>query len=107
MKQVLASACGIDCNKCPIHLRTEGVLNYWKNQNIDLDKIRCNGCKSNRDERHWSPDCEILNCCVYEKKFDNCSFCGDFPCPTLQDWANEYEHHLEALKHLKKQRGMK
>lgn len=73
---------------------------YWKNQNVDLDTIRCNGCRSDRDEYHWAPDCPILDCCVYQKHLSYCSECSDFPCKILEKWGAEYNHHAKAVERL-------
>ena len=94
--------CGLDCYGCPIRLRAEEELNYWAERNVDLDKIRCDGCRSERCENHWSPDCKILDCCVYKHGYEFCAQCPDFPCPTLEEWASEYEHHGEAVQGLKR-----
>ncbi len=92
--------CGLDCYDCSIRLRTKEELNYWARQNVDLDKIRCDGCRSSRKKNHWSPNCEILQCCVYERKLEFCAECQDFPCDNIRDWAKEHKHHAEAVKRL-------
>ena len=92
--------CGLDCHPCSIRLRTKEELNYWARQNVDLDKIRCDGCRSDRKNGHWSPNCTILQCCVYGKKLEFCAECSDFPCGKIKDWAKEYEHHARAVQRL-------
>lgn len=92
--------CGLDCNKCSIHLRTDEELEYWRRKKVDLDKIRCDGCRSDRQLQHWSLDCKILQCCVYERGFEFCAQCSEFPCETLKEWGAEYDHHAQALKRL-------
>jgi hypothetical protein len=62
--------CGIDCSKCSIHRRTEEELAYGKEKGVDLSLIRCDGCRSERNENHWSPDCELLECCLDVKGLD-------------------------------------
>lgn len=94
--------CGLDCSKCTIHLRTEEELNHWRGKNVDLDKIRCDGCRSDRNEHHWSPDCKILQCCIYERRFEFCTQCPDFPCKIIEEWGKEGEHHAKAAKNLAK-----
>jgi len=100
--------CGLDCAKCSIHLRTEEELDHWRKHNVDLEKIRCDGCRSDRKGSHWSPDCIILQCCVYDKGLEFCAQCSDFPCPALQEWARGYDHHAKAVARLKqmKQQGV-
>ena len=96
--------CGLDCYSCPIRLRTEEELDYWRRQNVDTDKIRCDGCRSDRAGDHWAPECKILQCCIYEKKFEFCAQCADLPCPSLKEWGMEYEHHAKAVERLKEMR---
>ena len=93
--------CGLDCYGCSIRLRTEDELKYWVQQKVDLEKIRCDGCRSDRSKNHWSPTCKILECCVYRCKHEFCAQCSDFPCRILEDWGKEYEHHGQAVAHLK------
>ena len=95
------AACGLHCDKCTIHLRAEEELEYWRKQNADLEKIRCDGCRSDRKGSHWSPDCNILQCCVYDRDHDFCSQCADFPCKKLEEWAKDFEHHARAVERLK------
>lgn len=92
--------CGLDCYGCPIRLRTEEELHYWAQQKVDLDKVKCDGCRSERDENHWSPTCKILEYCIYKRKYEFCAQCPDFPCPVLEDWGREYEHHAQAVREL-------
>lgn len=98
--------CGLDCYGCPIRLRTKEELDYWAQQNVDPDSIRCDGCRSDRAGYHWSPDCAILECCVYKRKLEFCAECSEFPCSALKDWSKEYEHHSEAVRRLEKMRDV-
>jgi hypothetical protein len=93
--------CGLDCMNCSIHLRTQEELDYWKNRDVDLNRIACNGCRSDRNACHWSGDCILLNCCLYERKMDFCGECSDFPCNKVLDWAGEWEHHRIAVEKMK------
>ncbi len=94
------SPCCLDCSGCPIHLKTEEKLDYWRKKKVDLEKIRCNGCRSDRKGHHWAPDCKILQCCVYEKGFEFRAECPDLPCEILKKWGKEYEHHAKAVEKL-------
>ena len=69
---------------------------------MDLNKIRCDGCRSDRSRRHWSPDCKILDCCVYQREIEFCAECPEFPCSVLENWGREYEHHAKAVKRLQR-----
>jgi hypothetical protein len=94
------ACCGLDCGKCSIHLRTEEELSYWRDEGVDLDGIRCDGCRSDRQGRHWAPDCRVLQCCVYEHGLEFCSQCPDLPCEIVDEFAEGYEHHAWAVKRL-------
>jgi len=98
--------CGLDCHGCSIRLRAKEELNYWAERNVDLDKIKCSGCRSERNEHHWSPGCQILQCCVYERGLEFCAQCPGFPCQILEDWGREYDHHARAVIELKTMREM-
>jgi len=100
LKRWYVSPCGLNCAQCPIHLRTEEELNYWREQNVDPDKVRCDGCRSNRKGDHWAPECNILDCCVYTKRLEFCAECPELPCSMLEEWAAPYEHHRQALQTL-------
>lgn len=96
--------CGIDCMTCSIHLRTEEELDYWRSRNADLEKVTCDGCRSDRSACHWSGDCALLNCCLYEKKLDFCGECTDFPCHKILEWAGQWEQHRTAVEKMKEMR---
>lgn len=99
-KRWFVTPCGLDCSTCPIRLRTKEELDYWREQSVDPDKIRCDGCRSDRTGHHWSPDCKILQCCVYERHLEFCAQCTDFPCSLLEEWIDNYEHHEQAVQRL-------
>ena len=92
--------CGLDCSTCTIRLRNKEELDFWKEKNIDPDTIRCGGCRSDRNGDHWSSDCKILQCCVYERHLEFCAGCADFPCSILEEWVGNYKHHARALQRL-------
>ena len=92
--------CGLYCNKCTIHLRSDEELNFWRQRNVDPEKICCDGCRSDRKGNHWSPDCEILQCSVDKHAFEFCAECPEFPCNIIRDWAKEYDHHQNAVQKL-------
>jgi hypothetical protein len=94
--------CGLDCGQCTIHLRTKEELDFWKAQNADLDKVRCDGCRSERREgRHWSCDCKLVACCIDQKGFEFCAQCADLDtCVLVKEFVEPYEHHREAVARL-------
>ena len=97
----MLSPCALFCDTCSIHLRTDEELAYWKEQKVDLDTIRCDGCRSSLEGNHWSAHCLILVCCVYKKELAYCEECDEFPCEKLKKWSAEYKHHAEAVQRLK------
>ncbi len=112
----MIAACGIDCEPCPIRRMifdddaAKEVIAWFHERGFlkseeGLDEaikrnMYCCGCFGDRD-RHWSPDCEILNCCVDTKHLNNCSECDEFPCNRLTDRAQNNARYDEALERLK------
>jgi hypothetical protein len=115
MWKVLA-CCGLDCGECDlknlIHddMAAERAVEWfkdrgWLSSTEGLDDavqkgMYCKGCTGNRDI-HWSPDCEILVCCVDDKKLKNCAQCALFPCELLLERASDSERYRKALEKLK------
>lgn len=114
----IISPCGLDCEPCPIRrlpfdeAASKDVLDWYTRQDW-LKKgegreeaiergMYCKGCRSDRNEVHWSPDCFILECCIDKKNLNFCYECKEFPCDQLIKWSKEAEHHQEALEHLKR-----
>lgn len=114
----LIAPCGIDCGACPIRRApfdsdaAEELVswfkgNKWLEEEEGINEIiskgmYCKGCRSDRKALHWSPDCQILECCVYEKELDYCYECSEFVCERLEEWAEENSGHKKALKRLKR-----
>jgi len=108
-ENIIMAACGLLCNDCDIYRATdsselaEGIVNWFKeNRGVRLNTadIHCKSCRGKRD-KHWSPNCWILKCCVDEKKLDYCSQCVEFPCDRLEDWSKGSEGYAKALNRLK------
>lgn len=105
----MIAVCGLDCSGCDIRLATtdknlaQKIADWFrKNQNEDVkpEDIHCLGCKEDRN-RHWSPDCWILKCCVDEKGLEYCYECEDFVCRRLEEWATQSERYQNALERLR------
>jgi hypothetical protein len=116
-KKPLISVCGLTCHTCPI-FRTpfdkeagSQTLMWFKNQGWYDEKqtvediIRngdyCKGCRSDREDIHWSANCFILECCIDRKKLNYCFECDQFPCQELEKWTKEGEHHKKAISNLR------
>jgi hypothetical protein len=104
----IIGACGLVCNNCDIYEASTNreialnIANWFKkerNLDVKIEDIGCNGCKGDR-EKHWSPDCWILQCCVHNRGLEFCCECDEFPCEKLVEWANESERYSDALQRL-------
>ena len=116
----MLAPCGLDCSSCSIRLipidpdvgqeaidwfiekgwlkETEGIKEAIEK------KMYCNGCRGDRSDAHWSPNCVILKCCIDEKKHVFCNECGEFPCKKLLEWGEMSPHHEKAIMKLKNMR---
>lgn len=104
----LIAACGLDCSQCRIFQAAESpeaaqeVVDWFRTERdveLSVDDVRCQGCKADRD-KHWSPECWILRCCVDDQGLEFCSECEAFPCQGLSEWAEGGERYKEALERL-------
>lgn len=105
----MIAVCGLECANCDIRSASENVetakhiARWFKSElgeDVKPDQIRCGGCRGDRTE-HWSPDCAILKCCVDDKGLEDCTYCSDFPCAMLVEWAESGDKYRTALDRLK------
>ncbi len=112
----IIAVCGLDCTDCEIRNvptdadAAECVAAWfrsmgWLKENEGVPEIierrmYCKGCRGDRS-LHWSADCEILQCCVDEKKLEFCYECDDFVCERLDTWARGRSDGAEALARLR------
>ncbi len=105
----MVAVCGLICSGCDMLLASEDselaqkIADWFrreKNEDVNPEDIHCSGCKEDRD-KHWSPDCSILRCCVDKSGLEFCYQCEEFPCEKLEQWATEDERYGEALNRLK------
>jgi len=116
MSGSLIAPCGIDCSTCSIYRAKDEpevmkeILDWFRNvRKVELspEQVRCEGCLGDR-AKHWSADCDILQCSVDNRKINSCSDCGDFPCDRLEKWAQhgpKYAKALDMLREMKAKRG--
>lgn len=106
----MIAVCGLLCTECAIRRATsdadeaQRIADWFKTErgrDVAAEDIRCEGCRGGR-ERHWSPDCWILRCCVDRRGLDSCGECEDFPCRELRDWAAKSRRYTEALQRLER-----
>jgi putative nucleotidyltransferase with HDIG domain len=104
------AACGLICDECDIHRATsdarvaEDMAAWFREEQsltVAAEEIRCEGCKGDR-QRHWSPDCWMLKCCVDQRGLEFCYLCPDFPCQRLLEWSLNSPRYASALERLKK-----
>jgi len=109
-KNQLIAVCGLNCRECQIFQASDNleiakaIADWFKKERdieVKIEDIRCEGCKGDRP-KHWSPDCQILKCCVDEKGLQFCFQCKDFPCEMLTEWAKGGERYREAIEQLKR-----
>ena len=97
MKNMI-SYCGLTCTGCPAFIATQSdddakraeVAERWsKESNVEIkpEGINCDGCISTgRHIGHWDI-CEIRKC-AQEKGVQNCAFCDEYACETLNTILN-------------------
>ena len=92
--------CGLTCTTCPVHLATMQenkeeqarmraeivrLCNERYGTNYKLEEITdCDGCRTEGDRLFSaSKNCNIRKC-AREKKLDNCAYCPEYACSTLE-----------------------
>jgi hypothetical protein len=106
------AVCGLDCTACNIYQAAKDPakaeklaadFRAWRFPEAVPEWFQCQGCRSDRS-KHWSDNCQILQCCHDEKGHDVCIQCDEFPCEKLEEWAaggEKYQQALDRLKNLK------
>ncbi|MGC9347393.1 MAG: DUF3795 domain-containing protein [Anaerolineae bacterium] len=118
----MLAACGLDCGPCPIRLipsdaeAAETAISWFKEMGWLKESegvpeavergMYCKGCRGDRSV-HWSPDCEIMLCCVDKKHLEHCGQCAELmSCEKLGTFANDgHAHHREAVERLRRMFG--
>ena len=104
MKKMI-SCCGVECTTCRAFIATKEnddelrkkQAEEWSrqlNQTIPPESINCDGCLSEGRHVSYCSMCKIKECCV-EKKIQNCAFCDDYICETLE---NAFKFMCEVLE---------
>jgi hypothetical protein len=105
----LIAVCGLDCAECDIYKASGNhqiavdfaeILETQRHIKVKPEEICCLGCRGHK-EKHWSPDCWILECCVDKKGHDYCYECDEFPCDGLKEWAAADPGYTKALERLR------
>ena len=115
IEEHMIAVCGIYCSSCPIFRSSfdikaaEGLVGWFQkikilNEGEGAARIQelgpyCMGCRGDRS-KHWSANCEILQCCTDEKGLDYCYECEIFPCGHLEEWSEKDTKYILALENL-------
>lgn len=94
MADVIAR-CGYKCNLCLIHRENlkkdeqnrqafRDALEKYYGEKLTLEECYCDGCMTDDSENpvRITKDCEVRPC-VIAKNIDNCAYCLQYPCQTL------------------------
>ncbi len=71
------AVCGLNCAKCGLY-----------------KAAKCGGCRGGL-AHHWSPGCKMRSCSL-ERRHTFCFECNDFPCESVQSFANDGLPHHKA-----------
>jgi len=112
----IIAPCGLFCNKCSLFLvpydkkAANEVLMWFKNENwydsyqniedLIQNEDYCEGCRSSRKRLHWSPNREILKCCVDKKGLEFCNECKDFSREIYEEWVVESKMYQKTFENL-------
>ncbi len=95
MAEIIAR-CGYKCSLCLIYRENlkkdpqnrrkfrDGVDKYYGDK-LTLEECYCDGCMANDSENPAlvTQDCEVRPC-VIARNIDNCAYCVQYPCQTLE-----------------------
>ena len=72
---------------------------HFHSQNVDPEKVRCGGCRSERKEGlHWSVDCKLLACCVDKRGLEFCAQCPSLEsCALVKEFEESAEYHTATV----------
>lgn len=99
--------CGHDCSRCVTHLATINNDDALRRQaqkfyldtfgqDISLDKLHCNGGRSD-NVFYLYEDCPWIKCCK-EKGLSACSECNKYPCKPLADYQEKYVNKCNQME---------
>ncbi|MEJ2567937.1 MAG: DUF3795 domain-containing protein [candidate division WOR-3 bacterium] len=117
MEKMLAY-CGLDCLSCPIYLVTREpdkekqkekrkeivrLIKEHYGQEFKLEDITdCDGCTADTGRLFSTcKDCTIRKC-ARQKKLDNCAYCGEYVCETLEEFFSKEQTAKIRLDKLRK-----
>ncbi len=108
--------CGIDCSECEAYIATQNnddevikeLAKKWSvefQSEIEPSDIYCDGCTSNGPR--LMSYCNVCNVrlCGIDKEVENCAYCVDYACPTLEDHFSMSSICKEKLDEIRKDIG--
>jgi hypothetical protein len=91
----LIAYCGIDCADCPIYIVTQNNDEKARQEIAIKNGLRaedcyCDGCTTKTGKvATFCDKCEVRICTI-KKKLENCAYCDDYPCVTLNKLHEMY-----------------
>jgi hypothetical protein len=90
-----AAPCGLYCGAC---------IDNLEHKSCHGCGCECGGCAA--IEHHKT--CNIYQCCVIQKKLNDCSECPDFPCTQLIQFCYSpvWQHHFPVIENLRRRKAI-
>lgn len=109
----IIGTCGLICSECPAYLATINddddlrakTAEHWSkiyNADIKAKDINCSGCRAEGVKFNHCNSCPVRLCAI-DKGVDNCAFCEDYSCETLDKFVEYIPQARKKLEELRKQ----
>jgi hypothetical protein len=109
-RNALIGICGLYCGSCPCYLAyrendSEQLSQVSRETGLPLEKVRCDGCLSDRVMPHCRECRHGFRQCARDKQVTWCFQCPDFPCRRLEKFTgshivNGVSHHAHVIEDL-------
>lgn len=88
-----AAPCGLYCGAC---------IDNLEHKSCHGCGCECGRCKA--VEHHET--CNIYQCCIVQRKLNDCSECPDFPCTQLIQFCYSpvWQHHFPIIENLRRRK---
>ncbi len=97
----LAAVCGLFCPSCTVYIGAhedpKRLEVMSKRTGQPLDKLQCNGCRSDKRCYYCESLCTMFKCAA-EKEIEFCGECADYPCEELKVFQAAMPHRIELWK---------
>lgn len=113
-KRIIAF-CGRICDTCLAYiakktnnnnLRKKAVKEWTSEKfSFEIEDINCDGCTNDKELLTYCTVCKVRKCGL-EKELENCAYCADYPCKTLERVWNHllFPHAQEVLDTIREKR---